>query len=803
MLGTPGNRKPTFFFQGLLIVLPVAVMAAVGLFAIRRDRAVVHEEARRGAAQLVEQLAAALAGRVPPQLAAYDHFGDSWYNYHWESATTGRDFLPRDAYSTELSEWEAANPGLNPEMVLPNRVLIRPEDATDWTADYAEPPVTPAWFLTLGEQQRAAWEALSAAESTGSNSTQVQGLAETFLRSSPPSEARANAQFAQIRAGLRQETALNGFRSLESFSAQSRNCRTESGLPLLSLVTAEALQILGQSGRAGQILAFDVNDQGSYPAEILSWILEEPSVLSPELLAKLERLVSENPTAAPKVEAAIRSAATIVSAQQRLHEFGEIVRQRSLLSGTEATNFWLHTDSGAWFCRANRGSMDSLVRGELNNQIERTNDVTSLRLYPKQLMEAAALRAIREAGLFIPKYVGLQIQFEGEPLPLGPQRTAKWEARPAPPSRPDLSQRIIRQAGYELMGNLQKNNDSPLNHQILATTRGQFAPLPVSWSFGQSAHVRSHTSSAVLDSSAPAEFTVSVYLANPELLFLQQRQRTWLFGGLILASMFAACVGLAAAYRSFRRQLRLNELKSNFVSSVSHELRAPIASVRLMAESLEGHKIAEPEKQQEYFHFIVQECRRLSSLIENVLDFSRIEQGRKQFEFEPTNIRALTTHTVTLMQAYATERQIALTLNVADSIVSSKLELVADGKALQQALVNLIDNAVKHTPKGGTVTVGLEAPSVPGADARAGRWLSLWVEDRGEGIPREEHGKIFERFYRLGSELRRETQGVGIGLSIVKHVVEAHGGRVLVDSTVGKGSRFTIELPLGANKAPA
>jgi len=221
-----------------------------------------------------------------------------------------------------------------------------------------------------------------------------------------------------------------------------------------------------------------------------------------------------------------------------------------------------------------------------------------------------------------------------------------------------------------------------------------------------------------------------------------------------------------------------------------------------MAESLEGRKIAEPEKQQEYFHFIVQECRRLSSLIENVLDFSRIEQGRKQFEFEPTDIRALTTHTVSLMQAYATERRIALTLNVADSIANSKLELVADGKAVQQALVNLIDNAVKHTPKGGTVTIGLEAPKAPG-DERDGQWLSLWVQDHGEGIPREEHGKIFERFYRLGSELRRETQGVGIGLSIVKHVVEAHGGRVLVDSTVGKGSRFTIELPLGANKPSA
>jgi len=108
-------------------------------------------------------------------------------------------------------------------------------------------------------------------------------------------------------------------------------------------------------------------------------------------------------------------------------------------------------------------------------------------------------------------------------------------------------------------------------------------------------------------------------------------------------------------------------------------------------------------------------------------------------------------------------------------------------EALQQALVNLIDNAIKHSPKGAAVKVGLDVE----ADA-----LRLWVEDQGEGIPSGEQERIFERFYRRGSELRRETQGVGIGLSIVKHIVEAHGGRIQVRSDIGHGSRFTIELPV-------
>jgi signal transduction histidine kinase len=220
---------------------------------------------------------------------------------------------------------------------------------------------------------------------------------------------------------------------------------------------------------------------------------------------------------------------------------------------------------------------------------------------------------------------------------------------------------------------------------------------------------------------------------------------------------------------------------------VSHELRAPIASVRLMAEGLERGKIQGAEKQSEYFRFIVQECRRLSSLIENVLDFSRIEQGRKQYELESTDLVALTVQTVRLMETYAAEREIHLALEVRGEAAPVEIE----GKAMQQALVNLIDNAIKHSPKGSEIKTGVEFKP---------QQVELWVEDQGEGIPAVEHEKIFERFYRVGSELRRETQGVGIGLSIVKHIVTAHGGKVTVRSAPGEGSRFTIELPINGSK---
>jgi signal transduction histidine kinase len=291
---------------------------------------------------------------------------------------------------------------------------------------------------------------------------------------------------------------------------------------------------------------------------------------------------------------------------------------------------------------------------------------------------------------------------------------------------------------------------------------------------------------------------VSVYLTSPATLFQRQSDRTFLFGSLVAISALAAFIGLFSAWRTFNRQQELAEMKSNFVSSVSHELRAPIASVRLMAESLECGKVAEPPRQHEYFRFIGQECRRLSSLIENVLDFSRIEEGRKQYEFEPTDLLALVQQTVKLMEAYGAERQVSIVLKLPDHQLSTfDYQLSLDGRAIQQALINLLDNAIKHSPNGQTVSVVLESidSTLSSHASRITHHVKISVIDHGPGIPSEEHEKIFERFYRLGSELRRETQGVGIGLSIVKHIVEAHHGRVLVQSVPGQGSRFTIELP--------
>ncbi len=258
------------------------------------------------------------------------------------------------------------------------------------------------------------------------------------------------------------------------------------------------------------------------------------------------------------------------------------------------------------------------------------------------------------------------------------------------------------------------------------------------------------------------------------------------FGTLIKASVLAVLVGFVAAWRSFRKQILLSEMKSNFVSSVSHELRTPIASVSLMAEELRDLGADDPEQSREYHEFIVKECRRLTSLIENILDYSRIERGAKEYEFEATIHETSTEQTVKSEAARA--HQVTL-----ETIVTGEaVPVTTDARAILGSLVNLIDNAIKHAPTDTAVTIGLDY----GGDA-----VRLRVCDRGPGIPEADRERVFERFYRRGSELRRGDQGHRLGLAIEACRGIAHRGRIEVTGGEGEGSCFEITLPLGTEPA--
>lgn len=267
-----------------------------------------------------------------------------------------------------------------------------------------------------------------------------------------------------------------------------------------------------------------------------------------------------------------------------------------------------------------------------------------------------------------------------------------------------------------------------------------------------------------------------------------QRAKERRLGAILFAAVLLALGASIATGFLLVQQHRLALQKSNFVASVSHELRAPLASVRLLADNLEHDRVADPARRNETLRWIGRECRRLSALVENVLDLSRIDRGVKKLEPEPTDIPRLVRETCDTAALAAAEASVRLHLDIADA--AANLVASVDGPALQQALSNLLDNALKHSPADSQIQVAL-AVEPDGMD------FTLSVADSGPGIPESERRRVFDPFHRLGSELRREHAGVGIGLAIVRHIAEAHQGRVWIEGVLPQGARLVLRLPVG------
>jgi signal transduction histidine kinase len=241
--------------------------------------------------------------------------------------------------------------------------------------------------------------------------------------------------------------------------------------------------------------------------------------------------------------------------------------------------------------------------------------------------------------------------------------------------------------------------------------------------------------------------------------------------------------GIWLTYRNVSREMNLARLKSDFVANVSHELRTPLALIRLYAETLELGRLTAKEKYQEYFRIIREESERLSALINNILDFSRIEAGRKEYEFQETNLAELVHSTLESYRFQIQQNGFAFEENISGDIPPVKV----DREAIARSLLNLVNNALKYSKDEKYIGVRLY---------RSNGSVNLEVQDHGIGIPANEQEKIFEKFYRCGDPLVHNVKGSGLGLSLVRHIARAHGGDVLVESAPEKGSKFTIALPL-------
>jgi signal transduction histidine kinase len=261
---------------------------------------------------------------------------------------------------------------------------------------------------------------------------------------------------------------------------------------------------------------------------------------------------------------------------------------------------------------------------------------------------------------------------------------------------------------------------------------------------------------------------------------------------LILTALVLCCLvlGLGLTLRAIGREAKLAELKSAFVSNVSHEMKTPLALIRMFAETLELGRVKSAEKMQEYFRVIHNESRRLSQLIDNILDFAKMEAGRREYQFAPGDVAEVVESVLRSYEDQITSAGFDLAVDLEPRLPA----VLMDANALSQAVLNILSNAVKYSAGVKKIRVSV---------SRCGEHVAIEVADSGIGIPRSEHARIFEKFHRVSAPLVHNTKGSGLGLTLCKHIVEAHGGRILVESAPAQGSRFTILLPVAlAVEAP-
>lgn len=258
---------------------------------------------------------------------------------------------------------------------------------------------------------------------------------------------------------------------------------------------------------------------------------------------------------------------------------------------------------------------------------------------------------------------------------------------------------------------------------------------------------------------------------------LRQYGFAYSMGGLLLVTV----LGSLFLYRVVSHEVRLSRLRSDFVAAVSHEFRSPLSSILALTERLSSARVDDSEKLAQYHRIIGQETRRLSRLVTRLLNFAQIEEGKKSYSLERVDLAHIAREAVSACCDSADPARIHL-----HGTEAAPLWVRADGTALQHCIQNLIENALKYSPPNAPVTI---------ACASANGLHVVDVRDRGIGIPKPEQRKIFEKFYRGSEASELNSQGIGIGLALVKHVIDRHGGSIVVESQPGQGSCFRLQLP--------
>ena len=252
---------------------------------------------------------------------------------------------------------------------------------------------------------------------------------------------------------------------------------------------------------------------------------------------------------------------------------------------------------------------------------------------------------------------------------------------------------------------------------------------------------------------------------------------------LIVVLIVVLLFGVFIVFRNVRKEIEISQMKSDFVSNVSHELRTPLSMIRMFAETLEMGRARTEEKKQEYYSIITQETSRLSRIVNSILNFSKIEAGKRNYNFVDTFLNDIVETVFTSYKTHLEQNGFEAIIKKDETIPVQRL----DEEAVSEAVMNLLDNAVKYSKDKKVILVrtGFDKDS-----------SFVEVQDYGIGIPKEDQKKIYEKFFRVSSGLVHNVKGTGLGLSIVKHVIEAHKGKIELESEPGKGSTFRLKFPL-------
>jgi signal transduction histidine kinase len=266
--------------------------------------------------------------------------------------------------------------------------------------------------------------------------------------------------------------------------------------------------------------------------------------------------------------------------------------------------------------------------------------------------------------------------------------------------------------------------------------------------------------------------------------------------GLLLLAAAIVVVGTLVTMRFVLRQMELSRMKSHFVSNITHELKTPLAAIQLYTETLQQGRIRDSGDAGRFLGIIHKEVGRLTSLINNILDFARIEDGRRRYKFTVAGVGDIVQEIIESYSYQLHEKGFEVELDIEPNLPETRV----DRDAVGQAVLNLLDNAVKYSRDVKELQVRvLQSNGNGGAGESASNGHStirIEVSDRGIGIPAVEQERIFEAFYRVDKGLEHDVKGSGLGLAVVKHIADAHGGTVVVDGRPGGGSRFTLTLPV-------